>query len=91
MSDPLILSARLDLPATSALLASLKERDEGDLILDMSEVKHMGALCMQVMLSAAKTAAATDRSFSVINSSDRVVEQLRVMGMTPESIAEVRQ
>ncbi|WP_299671906.1 STAS domain-containing protein [uncultured Roseobacter sp.] len=90
MSEPIVLASRLDLPAASALKTQLKAQTEGDLILDLSEVKHLGALCLQVMLAAATTAVAAGRSVSVINATDRVTDQLRVMGMTPETIARGR-
>lgn len=90
MSDPIQLASRLDLPAASILKTKLTEHSEGDLVMDLSEVKHLGALCLQVMLSAATSALAADRSVSVINASDRVIDQLRVMGMTPEIIARGR-
>lgn len=88
MSAPVQLAPRLDLPAASALLATLRSNTEPDVILDMSEVKHLGALCVQVLISAATTFAAEGRKFSLVNASDRVIDQLRVMGMTPEAIAE---
>lgn len=87
MSDPIQLAPRLDLPAASALKTTLTEHSEGDLVMDLAEVKHLGALCLQVMLSAAASAVAAGRSVSVVNTSDRVIDQLRVMGMTPETIA----
>lgn len=90
MSDPVLLAPRLDLPAASALATTLKDRSEGDLVLDLSDVKHLGALCMQVILSAATSAVAAGRAVSLINVSDRVIDQLRVMGMTPETIARGR-
>ncbi|MCV3272061.1 STAS domain-containing protein [Roseobacter sinensis] len=90
MSDPIVLASRLDLPAASALKTQLKEHAEGDLIMDLSEVKHLGALCLQVMLAAATGAVAAGRAVSVINATDRVTDQLRVMGMSPETIARGR-
>jgi chemotaxis protein CheX len=87
MADPVILEPRLDLPAASPLLTTLRARDEAEVILDFSEVKHLGALCLQVILSAATTYGEQGRTLSITNVSDRVVDQMRVMGMTPETIA----
>ncbi|MGC3936841.1 STAS domain-containing protein [Roseobacter sp. EG26] len=91
MSTPVTLPARLDLSAASALMTTLKEHTDGDLVMDLSEVKHLGALCLQVLISASDKAVAAGRSVSLINASDRVVDQLRVMGMTPEIITRGRQ
>ena len=68
-------------------MTDLQKSASTDLSLDMSEVKHFGALCMQVIIAAATSAKANGRKLSIINPSDRVVEQMRVMGMTPETIS----
>lgn len=91
MSDPVVLAPKLDLPAASALLTTLRGRTDADLVLDMAEVKHLGALCLQVLISAATSAVAEGRKISLINASDRVSDQLRLMGMTTETIARGRQ
>ncbi|WP_300019309.1 STAS domain-containing protein [uncultured Roseobacter sp.] len=90
MSAPVQLAPRLDLPAASALATTLKEHSDGELVLDLSDVKHLGTLCLQVILSAATSAVEAGRSVSLINVSDRVIDQLRVMGMTPEAVARGR-
>ena len=87
MADVLTLSPKLDLAAASALMTDLQNSTSAELTLDMSEVKHFGALCMQVILAAATSANADGRKISITNPSDRVVEQMRVMGMTPETIS----
>tara|TARA_R110002126_G_scaffold42178_7_gene122116 strand:- start:3981 stop:4250 length:270 start_codon:yes stop_codon:yes gene_type:complete len=87
MADPIVLPSRLDLSSVPAVLTELTAcpADES-LVLDASQVVHFGALGMQVILSAFKTAG--DR-IQLINVSDKVLEQMRWMGMTPETIAEV--
>ncbi|MEO9652906.1 MAG: STAS domain-containing protein [Roseobacter sp.] len=91
MTDALVLAPKLDLAAASALMTTLRENDKDDMIVDMSEVKHLGALCLQVLLSAASTAHSQNRKFSITKVSDRAMEQMRVMGMTPESLERGRQ
>lgn len=90
MSDPITLAPRLDLSAASALMNAFKDNTGDELIMDLSEVNHLGALCLQVMISAATAATAAGRTVSVQNASDRVIDQLRVMGMTPEAISRGR-
>ncbi|QJF51181.1 STAS domain-containing protein [Roseobacter ponti] len=87
MSDPLVPDARLDLSAAAGLATALRERTEPEVIVDLSEVRHLGALCLQILIAAATAARKDGRSLSLINASDRVIDQLRVMGMTPETIA----
>jgi chemotaxis protein CheX len=86
MPDPIKLASKLDLAAASALLATLREHDRDEVVLDMEDVKHFGALCMQVILVAASDAEARNGKISMTNVSDRVIDQMRVMGMTPETI-----
>lgn len=87
MAEPLVLAPKLDLAAASDLMTALRSRKEAEVIIDMSDVKHLGALCLQVLLSAAQTAQAEQRRITITNTSDRVLDQMRVMGMTPETIA----
>lgn len=87
MSDPVVLAPKLDLSAASALLIELKKRRDAELVLDMSEVRHLGALCVQVLVAAATCALAEGRKISLINPSDRVIDQLRLMGMSTEIIS----
>ncbi|WP_298835789.1 STAS domain-containing protein [uncultured Roseobacter sp.] len=91
MSEPLIAESKLDLSAASDLATALKSRAGEDLTVDLSKVKHLGALCLQVFLSAATSANASGHRISFVNASDRVIDQLRVMGMTPETISGGRQ
>ncbi|MEM6887355.1 MAG: STAS domain-containing protein [Pseudomonadota bacterium] len=92
MSDPIRLAPKLDLSAASALTIELKERlGEAEIVLDLTDVRHLGALCLQVMLAAATSALQDGRRLVCVNASDRVIDQLRVMGMTPEMISEGRQ
>jgi chemotaxis protein CheX len=87
MSEPIVLAPKLDLAAASALMTTLRAQDGPEIVIDMSEVKHLGALCLQVLLSAGKTFNAQNKTMTITNISDRVIDQMRVMGMTPETIA----
>jgi chemotaxis protein CheX len=86
MSNEISLAPRLDLSAAQELLATLSTRKDSKVILDMSEVSHLGSLCLQVMIAAARAARNDGRTLIVKNTSDRVRDQMRVMGMTPETI-----
>lgn len=88
MGEPVKLAPRLDLPAASALKTKLSEQMDEAVVLDFSEVKFIGALCLQVILASATQIAGEGRRMTLENVSDRAIDQLRVMGMTPEAIAE---
>lgn len=91
MSEPVKLAPRLDLSAASQLKATLTAQEDEDLVLDFSEVKFLGALCLQVLLAVAAHAATAGRKMTILNVSDRVIDQMRLMGMTPELIARGQQ
>ena len=88
MSEPLKLSSRLDLSAASDLKTSLVKVSGNNVILDFSEVKVLGALCLQVIIAASRAAKANDLEFSLINLSERVEDQLRIVGVTPQDLSE---
>ena len=84
----LVLDPKLDLSAASDLLMSLRAKAGSDVVIDMINVTHMGALCLQVIISAARSAHGAGHAFGFVNTSDRVLDQLRLMGLTPETVAE---
>ena len=76
MSAAIELEARLDLPAASAMKIAFGASTDQEVTVDFSKVKHLGALCLQVLLSAAKTLRAEGRSMHIVNVSDRVIDHL---------------
>ena len=89
MSEPYKLPPKLDLPAATPLAQDLKSRLDGDLVLDASEMTQIGALCTQVIASAALSLHRAGHSARIIHMTDRVVEQLGHLGFSPESLTEV--
>lgn len=90
MADPIALPSKLDLPAAAPLMSQLANHLDHDLTLDASGVTQIGALCTQVIGSAALTLAAAGHRLTITNMPDRVVDQLRHLGFTPESLCEVQ-
>ena len=89
MSEPLKLAARLDLSEAQALSQSLSERDfSASVVVDASDVTHMGAICVQTLISAAREAQSAGGSFEIVNAGERVEDQLSVMGLSVQSIME---
>ena len=87
MSTAIPLDGRLDLSAAAPLLQQLRSHAQPDLVLDACSVTHLGALCLQVMLAASQAARNAGGELKLINASDRVLNQLRVMGLSPEAIS----
>ncbi len=87
MSAPLQLPAKLDLPASLQLVGDLREID-GDMHIDASNVTHMGALCLQALIAAARKAKGAGSKFEITGISEKVAAQLAAMGTSPEHLAE---
>lgn len=85
-----MLEGKLDLSAVSDLYAKLSGVTDAVTMVDMHKVTHLGALAMQVLIAAAQATRGSDRTFTLRNTSDRVLAQMAAMGMTPEMIAETR-
>ncbi|WP_370272309.1 STAS domain-containing protein [Pseudooceanicola nitratireducens] len=88
MAEPYKLPPTLDLSAATALATDLKDRLDGDLTLDASDVTQFGALGAQVVASAALSLSAAGHRLSLVQTSDRVLEQLSHLGFTPETLTE---
>lgn len=89
MTSTVKLPARLDLPAATKLVADVTAMDlSGKLEFDATEVTHLGALCAQALIATAAAAKSAGGSIEITNTSDRVVDQLAAMGLSPEFIME---
>lgn len=90
MAETYRLPPKLDLPAATPLAAELRARLDADLTLDAQEVVQIGALCAQVIASAAISFATSGHNLSITQVPDRILDQLGNLGFTPESLTEVR-
>ncbi len=88
MAETLNLEGKLDVTAVESLHEQCLALKGQDVVLDLSKVTLMGALCLQVCVAAARQALATNHSFTVVNTPDAVLAQINAMGLTPETIAE---
>lgn len=87
MTARLELPERLDTEAARALTDQLLSQVGQDLELDATHVSHIGALCLQVLVSAAKTCGLNDQKMAILNVSDALAEQLFLFGFTPETLS----
>lgn len=90
MADTMMLEGKLDVSTVPALHAALLKRADQDVVLDLSEVTHIGALCVQTCLAAARHAQEAGTSFRLTNVPDGVLAQLSCMGFSPETLSEGR-
>jgi chemotaxis protein CheX len=79
------LPEALDLPAAGILAKSLLGLTGAGLSIDAGKVQRLGASCLQVLLSAALTWKAEGHSLILAQGSDRFLDDLRLLGFTPET------
>jgi chemotaxis protein CheX len=80
------LPEALDLPAAATLADAFLKMSGDDLVIDAWKVQRLGASCLQVLLSAAKTWRAEGASLTLAHASERFIDDLRLLGFTPETI-----
>lgn len=83
----LTLDAKLDLRAADPLKENILTNRGQDLTLDAKEVTQLGALCLQVIRSAAKTWAQDGKTLTFSNASLECAEQLNLLGFNSETIS----
>ena len=77
------LPARLELPAVQRLADELAQCRGGPAELDASQVQRMGALALQVLLSARKTWAADGQQLMIKDPSPQFCEAMALFGVAP--------
>lgn len=80
------LPARLDLTEARPLALALQERVGGPLRLDASEVEHLGALCLQLLIAASQRWRADDHEFEITPRSDAFTEALISFGLSQPAL-----
>ncbi|MEM6941815.1 MAG: STAS domain-containing protein [Pseudomonadota bacterium] len=88
MAEVVALEGKLDLAAVGPLHAALSKHAGKDVVLDLEKVTHIGALCVQTCIAAARQAKSSGTMFDIQNASDHLLVQLNWMGLTPEDIEE---
>ena len=87
MSEAVLLEPRLDVHAAPKLAATLAALPPASTVtVDGSAVTQFGALGVQVLMGAARQFAAAGGRLDLVDLSDRGMEQLSVMGLTPAQV-----
>ncbi|MFV2033633.1 MAG: STAS domain-containing protein [Halocynthiibacter sp.] len=81
------LRPRLGLGEAEPLVKLLGKHTGKDLTVDASAVTHLGTLCLQALIAAARDHAKTGNSFCLVNVNDTCVEQLALFGLSPEAVS----
>ena len=85
--ESLSLDPALGYAGASALKDQLLEQRGKNLALDASGVEHLGASCLQVLLSAMKTWREGGLDFEITNTSGQFEECLGRLGFPPSTFA----
>jgi chemotaxis protein CheX len=86
MATGVILPERLDYAAATSLRAMFLAQRGGDFDVDASLVTHLGTLCLQVLLSAARDCAGTGHRFRLVSPSEQCSAHLALHGLSPETL-----
>jgi chemotaxis protein CheX len=74
------LPSVLDLRAATPLRSEILSARGTPLALDASDVEHLGGLCLQIILAAAKSWRADGLEFQVVNPTPAFVDSLKLLG-----------
>ena len=85
--ESLPLEPTLGYAGASTLRDQLLEQRGKSVVLDASNVEHLGAPCLQVLLSAMKTWRDNELDFEITNTSEQFEECLRRLGFPPSTFA----
>jgi len=80
------LPARLGLGEVNPLIAELSKTSNQDVDIDTTEVTHLGTLCLQALIAAARAHKAAGTAFSFRNTGKVFTQQLAVFGLTCELV-----
>lgn len=75
------LAPALDMAAARPLAHELLAARGADLSIDASEVRHLGAQCLQVLASAALTWQADRAGFTLVDPSSAFMRDARLLGL----------
>lgn len=93
MTASLTLPARLDLAAMEPLYAELKDMRGEDLTIDASNVTHLGACGLQLLLSAKKSWDSDGHSLNIAQPTEKFHLHLSLLGLSKDhfTLAETAQ
>jgi len=82
---PVIIQLRPVLNVTSAMATARQFIDQRgrDVVVDASQVQHLGGQSLQILLSAVRSWTEDGQSFALGDCSDRFLEDLKLFGFEP--------
>lgn len=88
MVKRIALAPKLDTAASAELRTALQDARDEDVLLDASEVEMLGALCLELLMSAGALWKAAGHSISIENVSAQMGDDLGRFGLSPDNVLE---
>ncbi len=87
MAEMIVLARRLSLEEAAPLKMEILSCRGKDLEVDAGQVGHLGTLCLQVLLAAAREWAGSGHSFRLKDPSEAMLSSLALFGLSQENLA----
>lgn len=87
MAEMIVLARRLGLEEAAPLKMEFLSSRGKDIEVDASQVGHLGTLCLQVLLAAARDWAGSGNAFRLKDPSEAMLSALAHFGLTQENFA----
>ena len=88
MAKQISLATKLDTASTAALRDEVLAAQGEDLIFDGSQVEQLGGLTLELLISVGALWRKAGHSVTLDNPSDQLVEELKRLGLTPDTLLE---
>ena len=88
MAKQVSLPAKLDTATCADLRDQLKAASDDSIVFDASKVEQLGAMCLELLLSAVVLWRRAGHSISFENVSAQMTDDLTRFGLTPETLVE---
>lgn len=88
MAKQVSLGSKLDTASTAALRDEILSAEGEDLILDGSQVEQIGGLTLELLISVGALWRQAGQSVTLNNPSDQLVDDLKRLGLTPDTVLE---
>ncbi len=88
MVTQVALAPKLDTAASADLRKALVAAKDDDVVLDASAVEMVGALCLELLMSAGVLWPKAGHTISIENTSPQMTDDLGRFGLTPDTLLE---
>lgn len=88
MAKQVSLGSKLDTASTTALRDEILGAQGEDLVFDGSQVEQLGGLTLELLISVGALWRKSGQSVTLDNPSEQLVDDLKRLGLTPDTLLE---